>query len=156
MGDFEHEYKHDHDHGHGHEHEHEHEPEPSIHSSPTSHDSHDIEALEAPPTHNEQDFYYRQSLTRHPSTILEKTSTANSTATGFGEFDRAQNIISRIRSRDPGQTAAFTHPLAQVKTAEDVLVGFDGPDDPYMPLNWPFKKKVITTLLYGFTTMGMF
>jgi MFS family permease len=35
-----------------------------------------------------------------------------------------------------------------------VLVTFDGPDDPYNPINWPFKKKVITTVLYGFTTMG--
>ncbi|OCL02202.1 MFS general substrate transporter, partial [Glonium stellatum] len=34
------------------------------------------------------------------------------------------------------------------------IVDFDGPNDPYNPLNWPFKKKVITTVLYGFTTMG--
>lgn len=31
---------------------------------------------------------------------------------------------------------------------------FDGVDDPYLPLNWPFRKKVITTILYGLTTMG--
>lgn len=31
---------------------------------------------------------------------------------------------------------------------------FDGPDDLYKPINWPFRKKVITTMLYGFTTMG--
>jgi MFS family permease len=33
-------------------------------------------------------------------------------------------------------------------------VDFDGPDDPYRPINWPFRKKVVTTLLYGLTTMG--
>ncbi|KAJ5587703.1 Efflux pump bik6 [Penicillium hispanicum] len=32
------------------------------------------------------------------------------------------------------------------------LVDFDGKDDPYHPMNWPFRKKVITTMLFGFTT----
>lgn len=61
---------------------------------------------------------------------------------------RIQSLTNRkIRSR-------FNHPLSHVKTSDDVLVDFDGPDDPYRPINWPFRKKVITTLLYGFTTMG--
>ena len=30
---------------------------------------------------------------------------------------------------------------------------FDGPDDPYRPLNWPTRKKVSTTMLYGLVTM---
>ncbi|KPM46338.1 hypothetical protein AK830_g84 [Neonectria ditissima] len=32
------------------------------------------------------------------------------------------------------------------------LVEFDGPDDPHHPVNWPFRKKVTTTILYGLTT----
>jgi MFS transporter, DHA1 family, multidrug resistance protein len=32
-------------------------------------------------------------------------------------------------------------------------VDFDGDDDPYRPINWTMKKKVITTALYGLTTM---
>lgn len=32
------------------------------------------------------------------------------------------------------------------------IVDFEGPTDPYRPMNWPFRKKVITTLLYGLTT----
>ncbi|KAM5343382.1 hypothetical protein ACJ41O_011919 [Fusarium nematophilum] len=32
------------------------------------------------------------------------------------------------------------------------VVDFDGPDDPYHPVNWSFRKKVITTILYGLTT----
>lgn len=52
------------------------------------------------------------------------------------------------------RTPAFTHPLSHVKTIAEDLVGFDGADDPYRPINWPFRKKVITTMLYGFTTMG--
>ncbi|KAL4741426.1 major facilitator superfamily domain-containing protein [Aspergillus similis] len=67
---------------------------------------------------------------------------------------RAHSVISRIRSREPGQVARFTHPLSHTKTSDDVIVDFDGPDDPYQPLNWGFRKKAITTVLYGLTTMG--
>lgn len=88
----------------------------------------------------------------HQNETLEKQSTA---ASGLSVFEhRAQSVISRIRSREPGQDAPFTHPLSHTKTSSDVIVDFDGPDDPYRPLNWRFEKKCMTTLLYGLTTMG--
>jgi hypothetical protein len=62
------------------------------------------------------------------------------------------NALSKIRSRNP--RAPFTHPLANEKTLPDHIVDFEGPDDPYRPINWTFKKKAITTALYGLTTMG--
>ncbi|KAL8867338.1 MAG: hypothetical protein Q9174_005727, partial [Haloplaca sp. 1 TL-2023] len=62
--------------------------------------------------------------------------------------------ISRIQTLTRRQTTQFTHPLSHVKTREDVLVDFEGHEDPYHPINWPFRKKVTTTVLYGFTTMG--
>ncbi|KAL4752524.1 hypothetical protein BDW72DRAFT_63825 [Aspergillus terricola var. indicus] len=76
------------------------------------------------------------------------------TVSGTSLEQRGQSVISRIRSREPGQVARFTHPLAHTKTSDDVIVDFDGPDDPYRPLNWSFRKKAITTVLYGLTTMG--
>ncbi|KAL4930201.1 MFS transporter [Aspergillus undulatus] len=83
---------------------------------------------------------------------LEKQTTA---ASGFSALEqRTQSVVSKIRSREPGQTARFTHPLSHTKTKDDVIVDFDGPDDPYRPLNWSFRKKAITTVLYGLTTMG--
>lgn len=83
---------------------------------------------------------------------LAKQSTV---ASGLSVFEqRAQSTISRIRSREPGQTATFNHPLTHTKTSQDVIVDFDGPDDPYRPLNWSFTKKAVTTVLYGLTTMG--
>ena len=33
------------------------------------------------------------------------------------------------------------------------IVDFDGEEDPERPTNWPFKKKIVTTALYGITTM---
>ncbi|KAL4893945.1 major facilitator superfamily domain-containing protein [Aspergillus ambiguus] len=88
----------------------------------------------------------------HPNGVLEKQSTA---ASGLSVFEnRAHSVISRIRSREPGQTARFTHPLSHTKTSSDVIVDFEGPDDPYRPMNWSFGKKAVTTVLYGLTTMG--
>ncbi|KAK1150197.1 hypothetical protein N8T08_000099 [Aspergillus melleus] len=96
-----------------------------------------------------------QQVTRddpHQNGTLDKQTTA---ASGLSVFEhRAHSVISRIRSREPGQDARFTHPLSHTKTSNDVIVDFDGPDDPYKPINWRFEKKCITTLLYGLTTMG--
>jgi len=95
-----------------------------------------------------------ESILRRASTIgdLEKQP---SSVSGFPRLQsQAQSIVSRIRSREPGQTARFSHPLTREKTSSDSLVTFDGDDDPYRPMNWNFKKKVVTTVLYGLTTMG--
>lgn len=83
---------------------------------------------------------------------LEKQTTTASAVPNLAQ--RTQSVISRLRSRDPGQVARFTHPLAHTKTSPDVIVDFDGPDDPYRPMNWGFYKKAVTTVLYGLTTMG--
>ena len=98
----------------------------------------------------------RQSSDTKEIPDLEKAQTADdhslSAATGAyrtNTSDRLSRLQSLGRKR-----AVFDHPLSHVKTSTDVLVDFEGPDDPYRPLNWPFRKKVITTLLYGFTTMG--
>ncbi|KAI9689653.1 MAG: hypothetical protein M1820_010123 [Bogoriella megaspora] len=80
---------------------------------------------------------------------VEKAETRASQSAGLS---RIQTTLSTVRSRRP--VPPFTHPLSHTKTAQDVIVGFDGLDDPYRPLNWPYKKKVVTTVLYGFTTMG--
>ena len=61
---------------------------------------------------------------------------------------RVQSISSR-RAYDN----TFSHPLAHVKTTQDVIVDFDSADDTYNPLNWPLRKKVVTTALYGLCTM---
>jgi MFS transporter, DHA1 family, multidrug resistance protein len=66
-------------------------------------------------------------------------------------LSRRETALSRIRTRP--NIPPFRHPLAHQPTAEDVIVDFEGPDDPYRPINWPTKKKVVTTLLYGFITM---
>ena len=97
------------------------------------------------------------SSSPHPLSDLEKAETQDndnnnlglSHATTSGRVSRIQSLARRHTTR--GQ---FDHPLAHIQTGSDVLVDFDGPDDPYRPINWPFRKKIVTTLLYGLTTMG--
>ncbi|KNG46409.1 msf membrane transporter [Stemphylium lycopersici] len=82
---------------------------------------------------------------------------AAATSTGMNQplsrtLSRRDTVLSRIRTRP--NIAPFTHPLAHQPTTADVLVDFDGEDDPYRPMNWPTKKKVTTTMMYGLTTMS--
>lgn len=46
----------------------------------------------------------------------------------------------------------LAHPLLYEKTGPAVLVEFDGLDDPDRPTNWPFRKKLSTTILFGLST----
>lgn len=83
-----------------------------------------------------------------------KIETAHS-LDGNGLNRRVSRVDSlRHKASASGSRGRFSHPLAHVRTSESFLVDFDGPDDPYRPLNWPFRKKCITTLLYGLVTFG--
>ncbi|KIM99526.1 hypothetical protein OIDMADRAFT_146184 [Oidiodendron maius Zn] len=87
--------------------------------------------------------------TQAQSVHSSSSSPANGTIPIRNRVTRTQSLTRRNTRRN-----LFSHPLAHVKTTEAEIVDFDGPEDPYHPLNWPFRKKVVTTLLYGLTTMG--
>ncbi|CAO1635613.1 unnamed protein product [Sympodiomycopsis kandeliae] len=73
-------------------------------------------------------------------------------STSAAQVTGLSRTISRIRSRDPAVGRTFGHPLEHVKTGQDCLVEFEGPDDPYKPVNWPAHKKWTAVALYGLTT----
>ncbi|KAH6845601.1 major facilitator superfamily domain-containing protein [Chaetomium sp. MPI-CAGE-AT-0009] len=85
-----------------------------------------------------------EDANHHPTTTITTSGSAPLA-------QRTTTLLSRLRSR-PQPT--FTHPLSHIPTAADQLVDFDGPADPYRPGNWPLRKKVGTTLLYGLVTMS--
>lgn len=105
-------------------------------------------SLEALPrdTHNGLDLEKQDTETQsvHGSAI-------RATTTSRQRVTRTQSLTRRGTSR-----GRFTHPLSHVKTSEAEIVDFDGLDDPYRPLNWPFRKKVITTMLYGLSCQVFF
>lgn len=88
---------------------------------------------------------------------ISRSRSQNATPVGINQpldrtLSRRDTVLSRIRTR-PNATP-FSHSLAHQSTTVDVLVDFEGEDDPYRPINWPTKKKVTTTLMYGLTTMS--
>ncbi len=92
-----------------------------------------------------------QSISRSRSRHSGHAQAASTTSAIVGRNNPLNQTISRIRTRP--NVGPFSHPLANQQTQADVLVDFEGEDDPYRPLNWPTKKKVITTGLYGLSTM---
>ncbi|KAI9149082.1 MFS multidrug transporter [Paramyrothecium foliicola] len=94
----------------------------------------------------------RSNCSRASASNRRRRAASAATGTSIGPpiVTRRDTVLSRIRSRPIPQ---FTHPLAHVPTTQDQLVDFDGPDDPYRPINWPTHKKVSTTALYGLVTM---
>lgn len=108
-----------------------------------------VESVERP-MHDGASSDFTGARTTSPSSMRPLSATTART------MERAESVTSAvlttIRSRAP--QPPFSHELTHEKTSADHLVDFDGPDDPYRPLNWPLKKKTWTTVLYGFTTMG--
>lgn len=101
------------------------------------HDGHRPCALEMRPS-------WSRTRSRRASQAIASGLSLNRTVS------RRDTVLSKIRSRPVPQ---FTHPLSHQKTTPAELVDFDGPDDPYRPINWPTHKKISTTLLYGLVTM---
>lgn len=118
-------------------------------SEPSSHKTAADETIAG--SSGEKDGHTHPPTAKHPPVTVPlggvtRTKATAVTATATPGLSRT---MSRIRSRDPGQVQAFTHPLEHVKTGQDSIVDFDGPDDPYRPTNWPAKKKWTAVALYG-------
>jgi DHA1 family multidrug resistance protein-like MFS transporter len=90
----------------------------------------------------------RSSVNRPPASSVNGSASGTNLAR---TVSRRQTVLSRIRSRP---VPLFTHPLSHVQTSKHLLVDFEGPEDPYRPINWATKKKVVTTMLYGLVTMS--
>ncbi|KAK9417690.1 putative Major facilitator superfamily domain-containing protein [Seiridium unicorne] len=88
----------------------------------------------------------------HCDRDLEQMDTRATSRSGGSrpDINRTESLVARVRSRP---VPKFSHPLSRQKTTQDQLVDFEGPDDPYHPLNWSLHKKVSTTMLYGLVTM---
>lgn len=96
--------------------------------------------------------YEKSSSSTDPSVEQNRLTRLESVISTAGQ--QCETAISRLRRGGAGQIAPFNHPLGHIRTSPDVIVDFDGPDDPYRPANWSFGKKCLTTFLYGLATMG--
>lgn len=65
---------------------------------------------------------------------------------GLGDLEAQKDHSSSSQSSSAS--------LADKEPVPDYIVHFDGPDDPELPLNWPFKLKAYTTMVYALCTFG--
>lgn len=94
----------------------------------------------------------QNDLERHP-TELSRIATARSQHTqtvGGGLRSRTNSRASRRPLPNFGAGKPFPPPLPD---REEYVVEFDGPDDPMHAQNWPLRKKIITAIMLGYTTM---
>lgn len=42
----------------------------------------------------------------------------------------------------------------EIRVWKNDIITFDTKDDPQNPMNWPYRKKIIVTMLFGLTTMS--
>ena len=88
------------------------------------------------------------SSTTADSPAHGKTSDHETTTSGVEADEKFQSTPTPLKVEGVAPSVSPT------SDNDPNIVDFDGPDDPYRPLNWLMRKKLTTTALYSLTTMG--
>ncbi|KAG9230051.1 MFS multidrug transporter-like protein [Amylocarpus encephaloides] len=92
----------------------------------------------------------QRDLERHP-TVLSRIHTARSQHAGtIGRTVTSKSRESRRALPEMGLGKPYPPLLPE---REEYVVEFSGPDDPMHAQNWPMKKKVLTAIMLGYTTL---
>ncbi|PBP21286.1 MFS multidrug transporter-like protein [Diplocarpon rosae] len=92
----------------------------------------------------------QRDLERHP-TVLSRIQTAKSQHTGtVGGSLTGKSKESKRALPEMGLGKPYPPPLPD---QEEYVVEFEGPDDPLHAQNWPMRKKVLTAVILGYTTL---
>ncbi|TLD05587.1 uncharacterized protein PgNI_09755 [Pyricularia grisea] len=101
----------------------------------------------------------QQDLERHP-TVLSRIQTARSQHGATVGRSRSDAGSTGRRSWFRRNTSKALPPFGAGKEyppllpdREEYVVEFDGPDDPMHAQNWPLRKKAVTAVILGYTTM---
>ena len=86
----------------------------------------------------DEDYHHSRAI--HHGLDLEKQDTETQSTrsdSGPNPANQTRARITRTQSltRRATNRGRFTHPLSHLKTSEAEIVDFDGPDDPYRPIN---------------------
>lgn len=94
----------------------------------------------------------QQDLERHPTELsrIETQRSQHASTVGSGLRSRASTRASRKPLPPFGAGKPYPPPLPAM---EEYVVEFDGTEDPLHAQNWPFRKKVLTAAMLGYTTM---
>ncbi|KAJ8062305.1 hypothetical protein OCU04_008852 [Sclerotinia nivalis] len=143
--------------------------ESPIHSPLPRHPSHEIERIPTASsisTTSSDASSRRPTISRAPTqrdleshpTVISRIQTARSQHSGTvgRSVTRKSSKIGRIFSTKekplPLMGLGKDYPPA-LPAQEEYVVEFDGPDDPLHAVNWPMRKKILTAVMLGYTTL---
>ncbi|KAL4954553.1 major facilitator superfamily domain-containing protein [Aspergillus filifer] len=97
---------------------------------------------------------------RNTEVDLERQRTVNSHSLSRIETLRRQHSMTVGEGLTSRSSKLPLPPFAEGKpypphlpNREDFVVGFDGPDDPLYPQNWPLKRKIYISAMLAFTSI---
>lgn len=70
-----------------------------------------------------------------------------------GNLERQETLQEHLRRRAVNSGQYYRNEKHPGRWPNN-LVGWDGPEDPQSPMNWPVRKKIGCTALLGLTAMG--
>ncbi|EDN94282.1 hypothetical protein SS1G_10155 [Sclerotinia sclerotiorum 1980 UF-70] len=143
--------------------------ESPIHSPVPRHPSHEIERIPTASsisTTSSDASSRRPTISRAPTqrdleshpTVISRIQTARSQHSGTvgRSVSRKSSKIGRIFSTKekplPLMGLGKEYPPA-LPARDEYVVEFDGPDDPLHAVNWPMRKKILTAVMLGYTTL---
>ncbi|ESZ92633.1 putative MFS multidrug transporter [Sclerotinia borealis F-4128] len=140
-----------------------------IHSPQPRHPSHEIERIPTASsisTTSSGASSHRPTLSRIPTqrdlesnpTVISRIQTARSQHTGTvgrsatGKSSKISRIFSTKEKPLPQMGLGKVYPPL-LPDRDEYVVEFDGPDDPLHAVNWPMRKKILTAVMLGYTTL---
>ncbi|GAB7351814.1 hypothetical protein MBLNU459_g2381t1 [Dothideomycetes sp. NU459] len=89
-----------------------------------------------------------------PTTPVRSDLDSISISTEKADEGYASNLELGTSTPPPSPDTGKVPDISLAKDGSSVIVDFDGPQDPLLPMNWSMKRKVFTVTLYGLLTMG--
>ncbi|KAL8828576.1 MAG: hypothetical protein Q9191_002513 [Dirinaria sp. TL-2023a] len=110
--------------------------------------------MSTPPITQPDRLWQLQAAADGKRTSSEAASTS-STQAGGKEPDIEKGMSDGETRESAPAEVAEARSEAQEKVNDPTVVGWEGPDDPQSPQNWPNSKKYITTVLYSTLTITL-
>lgn len=108
----------------------------------------DSSVLDEPDDHHPHEYEPEVRDGSSDRTLQEEPTNEVDATEGRRRIGEKSNATNNLNNAEKGQAIS-----PQDRSWKDDIVTFDSKDDPQNPKNWSYNRKVLTTFLYGSTTM---
>ncbi|CAI4217334.1 unnamed protein product [Parascedosporium putredinis] len=95
-----------------------------------------------------------EPLDRYPTDLVRIATQRSQHSETVGRRVSTRRSRFSRRSENPCLRLAAARSTPMLPERDEYVVEFDGEDDPLHPHNWPFKKKLYTAAILGYTTLA--